>query len=123
MDHSPGFLQIVGAARAHVREVSREEARVRLAANPRAVLLDVREPWEHELCHLPGDVLVPLGELDERLDEVPRTDALVVCYCHHGVRSLHAAAYLQGQGWPQVASLAGGIDAWSRLVDPSLRRY
>ena len=106
-----------------IAQIDVGELQARLAANEPLVLLDVREPWEHELCHLPGDVLVPLGELDERLDEVPRTDALVVCYCHHGVRSLHAAAYLQGQGWPQVASLAGGIDAWSRLVDPSLRRY
>jgi len=91
-------------------------------------LVDVRQPWEHELVRLPnmgsGDVLVPLDQIAERHDEiVPPPGALVVTYCHHGVRSINAAAMLERIGHAQVASLAGGIDAWSQLIDPSLPRY
>jgi rhodanese-related sulfurtransferase len=87
-------------------------------------LVDVRQPWEHELVRLPDDVLVPLDQLAENADEItPPDGALVVTYCHHGVRSLNAAAMLERIGHTRVASLAGGIDAWSQLIDPSLPRY
>jgi adenylyltransferase/sulfurtransferase len=87
-------------------------------------LLDVRQPWENETAALPGSVLVPLGELASRADdlEVP-AGARVVTYCHHGVRSFHAALILESKGWDQVASLEGGIDAWSLHVDPRVPRY
>ena len=76
------------------------------------------------LAALPGSVLVPLDELTERADEIePPPGALVVAYCHHGVRSLSAAALLDRLGLPGVASLRGGIDAWSREIDPSVPRY
>jgi rhodanese-related sulfurtransferase len=94
------------------------------AAGEPIYLLDVRQPWEHETAALPGSTLVPLGELPERLDEVrPPTGALVVVYCHHGVRSLSGAALLEQAGLTDVASLAGGIDAWSAVVDPAVPRY
>ncbi len=87
-------------------------------------VVDVRQPWEHELARLPDDILVPLDELADRADEItPPAGALVVTYCHHGVRSLNAAAILEQLGHTNVASLAGGIDAWSRLIDPSVARY
>ena len=87
-------------------------------------LVDVRQPWEHELARLPDDILVPLDQLADRADEItPPPGALVVTYCHHGIRSLNAAAILQRLGYANVASLAGGIDAWSQLVDPSVARY
>ena len=87
-------------------------------------LLDVRQPWEHDLARLPDDILVPLDQLADRADEItPPPGALVVTYCHHGIRSLNAAAILQRLGYANVASLAGGIDAWSQLVDPSVARY
>lgn len=87
-------------------------------------LVDVRQPWEHELVHLSDDVLMPLDQLAERAHELaPPDDALLVAYCHHGIRSLNAVAILQQLGHPRVASLRGGIDAWSQLVDPSLPRY
>ena len=88
-------------------------------------LVDVRQPWEHELARLPDDVLVPLDQLADRADEItPPAGALVVTYCHHGIRSLNAAAILQQLGHEHVASLAGGIDAWSQLIDPaSVARY
>lgn len=87
-------------------------------------LVDVRQPWEHELAQLPDDILVPLDQLADRADEItPPAGALVVTYCHHGIRSLNAAAILQQLGHTNVASLAGGIDAWSQLVDPGVARY
>ena len=87
-------------------------------------LIDVRQPWEHEVARLPDDILVPLQELADRADEItPPAGALVVTYCHHGVRSINAAAILEKLGHTNVASLAGGIDAWSQLVDPTVARY
>jgi rhodanese-related sulfurtransferase len=87
-------------------------------------LIDVRQPWEHDVARLPDDILVPLPELADRADEIaPPAGALVVTYCHHGVRSINAAAILEQLGHTNVASLAGGIDAWSQLVDPSIARY
>lgn len=86
-------------------------------------LVDVRQPWEHERAALPGSVLVPLDRLAEEHDEIaPPEGALVVAYCHHGIRSLNAAAMLERIGW-SVVSLAGGIDAWSLEIDPTVPRY
>lgn len=108
-----------------VRQITVEELSAMLTSGERAVyLLDVRQPWEHETAALPGSTLVPLGELASRLDEVtPPAGALVVTYCHHGVRSLNAAAILEGSGLQDVASLAGGIDAWSLRIDAKVPRY
>jgi rhodanese-related sulfurtransferase len=107
-----------------VREIDVTElARVRTAGEP-VYLLDVRQPWEHDLAALPGSVLVPLDQLGERFREVaPPAGAPVVVYCHHGVRSRLAAGFLEGRGVGPVASLAGGIDAWSRLIDPKVPTY
>ncbi len=87
-------------------------------------LVDVRQPWEHEVAALPDTaLLLPLDELLERADEIqPPEGALVVAYCHHGVRSLRAAALLEAR-LPRVASLAGGIDRWSLEIDPAVPRY
>ena len=86
------------------------------------LLLDVRQPEEHAFCALPDSVLIPLGELMARVEEVQPEGAFVVVYCHHGVRSLSGAAILQRAGI-EAASLAGGIDLWSQTVDPSVPRY
>lgn len=87
------------------------------------VLLDVRQPEEHAHCALRGSVLIPLGELHARTSEIEPGEALVVVYCHHGVRSMSGAAILAQAGLPNVASLAGGIDLWSMAVDPAVPRY
>ncbi len=87
------------------------------------ILLDVRQPEENAFCALPGSVLIPLGELSARAGELDQSDTLVVVYCHHGVRSMSGAALLTHVGFPNVASLAGGIDRWSLAVDPSVPRY
>lgn len=89
----------------------------------RPALLDVRFPDEHAWVALPDSVLIPLPELDERADELEALRGRpVVVYCHHGVRSLDGAAYLIAKGLEAV-SLKGGIDLYSRQVDPTLPRY
>ncbi len=107
-----------------VQQISVTELEARLAAKEPVYLLDVRQPWEHEIAALPGSVLIPLMELPSRVAEVqPPEGALVVVYCHLGIRSLSGAAFLAQRGLPRVVSLAGGIDAWSREVDPQVPRY
>lgn len=85
-------------------------------------LLDVREQAEWDIVHLEGGQLLTEALLDEIVNEWP-PDTPIVCYCHHGIRSLNAAAYLQQQGFRNVSSMRGGIDAWSQAIDPSLPRY
>lgn len=84
-------------------------------------VVDVREPWEYALARLPGARLIPLGELADRADELDRLRP-VAAYCHHGVRSRYALAILRDLGFQEIAHLAGGIDAYSRL-DPRVPRY
>lgn len=107
-----------------IAEISVQELEQRLAAGQPTLLVDVRQPWESELVAIPGSVPIPLGALPGRAQELePPADALIVVYCHHGVRSQSGAAILSRLGFGKVASLAGGIDDWARVVDPSLRRY
>jgi rhodanese-related sulfurtransferase len=108
-----------------MREIEATDLAKLLEEKPSEVLvLDVREPWENKLASLPGARLLPLGELPRRVNEitVPK-DRTVVTYCHHGMRSLTAAAWLERAGFRDVVSLAGGIDAWSLHIDPTVRRY
>ena len=107
-----------------MREVTAPELAARLEAGEPTLLVDVRQPEEHALGVLPGSVLIPLGELAVRAGEIdPPAGTLVVTVCHHGVRSYKAAAYLMHVGVEGVASLAGGVEAWSLQVDPGLPRY
>jgi rhodanese-related sulfurtransferase len=98
-----------------------EEGRELLRAADPPQLVDCREPWEHDLCHLPGDVLLPLGELVERAGELDPARPVLV-YCHHGVRSINGAVLLERLGFTTM-SLRGGIDAWSLRIDPGVPRY
>jgi rhodanese-related sulfurtransferase len=93
------------------------------AHRPQPLLLDVRHGWEFDLARLPESTLLPLPELEERLDELtPFKGTPVVCLCHHGVRSLNASQYLKLLGF-DATSVQGGIDAWSLVVDPRVPRY
>lgn len=83
--------------------------------------LDVREVWEHDTARIPGAILIPLGQLADRVGELDSARP-VAAYCHHGSRSLFALRILQGAGFTDLAHLAGGIDAYSR-IDPSVPRY
>lgn len=86
-------------------------------------LLDVREPWEADLCVLPGARLLPMGDVPSRAHQELDPDAHIVVYCHHGVRSLSVVFWLREQGFERAQSLAGGIEGWARAVDPSMARY
>jgi rhodanese-related sulfurtransferase len=91
-------------------------------AHPPPVLLDVREPWEYELCQLAGSLLMPMQLLPSRLAELDVASAVVVI-CHHGMRSMQVAMFLEGRGFGSIYNLAGGIDAWAQDVDPDMRKY
>ena len=85
-------------------------------------VVDVREPWEHDKARIEGSALIPMREIPSRLAELPE-DAEIVLLCHHGGRSAQVAQWLARNGFERVHNLAGGIDAWSRLVDPAVPRY
>jgi adenylyltransferase/sulfurtransferase len=105
-------------------EISPRDLALKLENGHVVRLIDVRQPWEHALAQLRGSVAIPLNELPHRLDEIPAESAvMVVVYCHHGVRSLSAVNYLRCLGYHHVRSLAGGIDAWSCDIDPTMARY
>ena len=86
-------------------------------------VLDVREPWEYETAHLPDTLLIPMGDIPSRAHAALDPDAPIIVLCHHGARSLNVTMWLRGQGFEYAQSLAGGIDAWSRTVDPTVPRY
>jgi adenylyltransferase/sulfurtransferase len=103
-------------------EITPQEVARRLAAGGDLQLVDVREPFELEICRLDGTLHIPLRELPARLGELDaRRD--IVTICHHGVRSLRAREILRGAGFSQVRSLRGGVDAWAAEIAPGMGRY
>ena len=92
------------------------------ASRSKPLLLDVREPWEHQICAIAGSRHIPMGEIPARRDEIDR-QAEVVVICHHGGRSLQVAMFLESNGFSKLHNLAGGVDAWARSVDPSMPVY
>jgi rhodanese-related sulfurtransferase len=86
------------------------------------LLLDVREPWEFEKARIAGAELVPMREIAGRLDEINPARP-IVAICHHGGRSLQVAMFLEKNGYNNVHNLAGGVDGWSKTVDPAVPLY
>jgi rhodanese-related sulfurtransferase len=103
-------------------QISAKEVSERAARGEKLLLVDVREPWEYDLCRIPGATLIPLGTLPANLNTLLDGDE-VICYCHHGMRSLDAAVWLRHQGVESAKSMAGGIERWSVEVDPNVPRY
>ncbi|HYU90128.1 MAG TPA: molybdopterin-synthase adenylyltransferase MoeB [Gemmatimonadales bacterium] len=103
-------------------EITAHELRDEWQRHPDLLVVDVREPHEHEIAHIDGAVLIPLGELPDRLGELDGHREIVT-HCHHGARSLKALEILKAAGFSKVRSLRGGIDAWAVNVDPTLPRY
>lgn len=99
------------------------DARSTGSSTPAFVLLDVREPWEYQTAHVEGSLLMPMGEIPSRAFQELDPDSHIVAICHSGVRSMNVAVWMRNQGFENTQSLQGGIDAWSRLVDPSVPRY
>ena len=92
------------------------------ATRARPVLLDVRENWEFETCHIEGSTLIPMNTIPGRIDDLDE-DAAIVCICHHGARSMQVAAFLERNGFAHVSNLTGGIHAWAVQVDGAMPKY
>lgn len=107
---------------AMTHEITVHELKMKRDAGAPFVLLDIREPEEVALVRMPGSIHIPMGEIPGRLHELDPEQEIIV-YCHHGVRSLRVANFLLQRDFERVASLAGGIDAWSIEIDPALPRY
>jgi len=91
------------------------------ASREKPVLLDVREPWEFERARIEGAQLVPMREVPNRLGDIEEGRE-IVAICHHGGRSMQVALFLEKAGY-KVHNLTGGVDAWSRTVDPTVPLY
>ena len=87
-----------------------------------AMILDVREKWEYDICHIENSVHIPMGQITEKKDDLNHSGTIIVV-CHHGVRSRMVAKYLDGNGFVNIINLSGGIDAWSNEIDPSMTKY
>lgn len=103
-------------------EITPAELKQRLDAGEKLLLVDVREPWEYEVCRIDGARLLPMRTVPANLQSLD-VDESVICYCHHGMRSLDVAVWLQKQGVDSARSLAGGIERWSTEIDPKVPRY
>ncbi|MEM6330481.1 MAG: rhodanese-like domain-containing protein [Planctomycetota bacterium] len=105
-------------------EVSCESVRDRLTTGEDLLLLDCREADEHATASVAAAVLLPMSELAARVSELePHRQRPIVVMCHHGMRSAQVAAWLAGQGFASVKSMAGGIDAWAEQIDATVPRY
>ncbi len=87
------------------------------------LLLDVREPWELAICQLPGALSIPMRQIPQQHAGLDTTDRDIVVICHHGVRSLQVALYLEQMGHHNILNLQGGIAAWAGQVDPHMPTY
>lgn len=87
-----------------------------------SVLLDVREPWEFEICRIEGSTLIPMRQIHAAMDQLDRNQSTVVI-CHHGVRSRQVCFYLMQMGFNNVVNLSGGVQAWANEVDPGMPTY
>jgi rhodanese-related sulfurtransferase len=106
-------------------EITPQEVKRKLDSGEAVSILDVREPAEYQQARIEGAMLVPMNTVPAALQELDAKagEALLVVYCHHGVRSLNVANWLRNQGVENVVSMAGGIDRWSLEIDPSVPRY
>ncbi len=102
-------------------EISVEDTK-KLMKNGKIVLLDVREQNERNTANIKGSIFIPIGQLPGRTNELNKSDSIIT-YCHHGVRSYVAAEILLSKGFKNVKSMAGGINAWSREINPDVPVY
>jgi rhodanese-related sulfurtransferase len=104
-------------------EITPEDVKSKLDAQESFLLLDVREPWEFETAKISGAKLMPMGDVPSRAHQELDPEGHIVVLCHHGVRSMSVTVWLRQQGFENVQSMRGGIDAWSRQVDPNVPMY
>ncbi len=103
-------------------EITPEELKSILDGGTQVLIVDVREPAEHVICHLAGAKLIPLRDFPKRISELNPKD-FIVLYCHHGIRSAQVTLWLTRNGFKNVKNLQGGIDAWAETIDPLMKRY
>ncbi len=112
MDHSPEFLKVVNEVRPRIKEISIDEARVRLAQNPKAILIDVREDGEWAAGHAAEAQHLGKGVLERDIEkQFPDANAEIIMYCGGGFRSALTCDVAQRMGYKNVLSLAGGYKA------------
>ena len=90
--------------------------------NTKPLLIDVREPWEFDICQLVGSINIPMGQIPQHLETIRQAPEAVMI-CHHGIRSMNAIQYLLRQKIDRLINLDGGVDAWAREVDPDMPLY
>ena len=106
-----------------VKNITAQQLKQRIEQeNTQTLCLDVREPAEFKIAKIEGSVLIPMGQILERIEELDKQQETVVI-CHHGMRSLQVAEYLVTIGFANVLNLLGGIDAWCNHCDPTMPRY
>ena len=105
-----------------MKQIRPAELAAQLQAGASPVMLDVREEWEVNTCAIPGARHIPLRELPAHLAELDKAAETIVI-CHHGIRSHHAAQFLESVGFSNVINLSGGMAAWANEVDPTMPRY
>ena len=122
---TPAAVAATRAALPPEFETTVEDLKSRVDAGDRIWILDVREPNEFQICRIPGSTLIPLGQLSNRLAEIPQGDAApdVIVHCKMGGRSAKAVALLRDRGFTRVKNLKGGILAWIDRVDPTQAKY
>jgi len=103
-------------------EITAQDAAT-LLQEGKAKLIDVREPWEFATAKIDGSLLMPMGDVPSRAHQELDPDDRLLILCHHGARSLSVTNWLRQQGFDASQSVAGGIDAWSYQVDPTVPRY
>jgi len=91
-------------------------------ADAEPLLLDVREPWEFDICHIEGSVNLPMAQIPQNMARFRDSEEIVVI-CHHGIRSQHVIRFMRQQCSQQLINLDGGVDAWAREVDADMPVY
>jgi rhodanese-related sulfurtransferase len=106
-------------------EITPRQVKEKLDAGERVVLIDVREPFEHQVCHIEGAHLIPMNTIPTHLQNLDgmADEATLVVFCHHGMRSLSVVNWLREQGVASCQSMQGGIERWSVEIDPAVPRY
>lgn len=106
-----------------MREIDAVELKAYLEASEESpLLLDVRQPWEFDTCHIAGSELIPMNQIQARIQELdPEKETVVIC--HHGIRSRSVATFLEQMGFNKVINLNGGVDSWAKTVDKEMATY
>ncbi len=105
-----------------MRNLVPQHVQALFAVESHLLLLDVREEWEYEICHIDSSINIPMANVPGALKDFD-PDAQTIVICHHGARSMQVANYLESAGFSNVINLDGGISAWAMTIDPNMQQY